>query len=442
VTSFTPHTDDEVREMLATIGAGSVDDLFETIPPDLRLTEPLDLAAGLAEQEVVDELGRLAGHNRSLDELVCFAGRGAYDHYIPSVVWALAGRSEFSTAYTPYQPELSQGVLQALFEYQSMVCALTAMEVSNASLYDGATALVEAVRMSLVSDRQRVIVAGGVDPRLVDTVRTYSAGPRLPVDQLAAPDGVGGMPASFAQDVAAVIVQHPNVYGALEDVATWAEAAHAAGARLIEVFDPTSLGVLAPPGDLGVDIAVAEGQSLGNHLAFGGPSLGILAARMTDVRRMPGRIVGETVDLAGRPGYVLTLQAREQHIRREKATSNICTNQTLMAIAATIYLAWLGPAGLRELGERCAAKAAYALEVLTAIPGVEPAFPDAAVFKEFALRLPRAATDVVDDLLAHGVLGGVPARWLGDDALIVAVTERRTRAQIDAFGVALSEIVA
>jgi len=442
VTTFTPHTDDEVREMLAAIGAGSVDDLFEAIPPDLRLTEPLDLAPGMAEQEVVEELGRLAARNRSLDELVCFAGRGAYDHYVPSVVWALAGRSEFSTAYTPYQPELSQGVLQALFEYQSMICALTAMEVSNASLYDGATALVEAVRMSLAPDRKRVVVAGAVDPRLVETVRTYGAGPGLPVDQLAAPDGAGGSPPSFDDDVAAVVVQHPNVHGVLEDVAAWAAVAHASGARLIEVFDPTSLGVLAPPGELGADIAVAEGQSLGNQLAFGGPYLGILAARMSDVRRMPGRIVGETVDVAGRPGYVLTLQAREQHIRREKATSNICTNQTLMAIAATIYLAWLGPDGLRELGERCAAKTAYALEALTAVPGVEAAFPGAPVFKEFTLRLPRAAADVVDALAGRGILAGVPAPWLGDDALIVAVTERRSRAQIDAFAEALTEVLA
>ncbi|HEX3301011.1 MAG TPA: aminomethyl-transferring glycine dehydrogenase subunit GcvPA [Actinomycetota bacterium] len=442
MTTFTPHTDDEVREMLATIGAGSIDDLFEAIPPALRLDHPLDLAQGLSEQEVVDELGRLAERNRSLDELVCFAGRGAYDHYIPSVVWAIAGRSEFSTAYTPYQPELSQGVLQALFEYQSMICALTAMEVSNASLYDGATALVEAVRMSVGPGRRRVVLAGGVDPRLVETVRTYAKGPHLEIDQLGEVDGAGGLPSSFDADVAAVVIQHPNVHGILEDVAAWAEVAHAAGARVIEVFDPTSLGIVAPPGDLGVDIAVAEGQSLGNHLAFGGPYLGILAARMRDVRRMPGRIVGETVDVAGRPGYVLTLQAREQHIRREKATSNICTNQTLMAIAATIHLAWLGPAGLRELGERCAAKAAYALGVLTAVSGVEAAFPGAPIFKEFTVRMPRPASEVVDALVARGILAGVPAPWLGDDALIVAVTERRTRQQIDAFAAALTDVLA
>src|SRR3954470_1515408 len=428
--------------MLATIGAGSIDELFEAIPEDLRLGQPLDLADGMSEQAVVDELGRLAARNRSVEDLVCFAGRGAYDHYIPSVVWALAGRSEFSTAYTPYQPELSQGVLQALFEYQSMICALTEMEVSNASLYDGATALVEAVRMSLGPDRRRVVLAGGVDPRLVDTVRTYGAGPATPVEVLDERHGAGAPPPSFDEDVAAVVVQHPNVYGVLEDVASWARAAHASGARLIEVFDPTSLGVLAPPAALDVDIAVAEGQALGNHLSFGGPYLGILAARMADVRRMPGRIVGETVDAAGRPGYVLTLQAREQHIRREKATSNICTNQTLMAIAATIHLAWLGPSGLRDLGERCAAKAAYAFEALTALPGVEPTFPGAPIFKEFTVRLPLPAGRVIEALVARGILGGVAAPWLGDDALIVAVTKRRTRAQIDAFAEALGEVLA
>jgi glycine dehydrogenase subunit 1 len=323
-----------------------------------------------------------------------------------------------------------------------MICALTAMEVSNASLYDGATALVEAVRMSVTADRRRVVLAGGVDPRLVETVRTYGAGPGLLIDQLTTSNGAGGLPSTFNADVAAVVIQHPNVHGILEDVAAWGEVAHASGARLIEVFDPTSLGVIAPPGELDVDIAVAEGQSLGNHLAFGGPYLGILAARMSDVRRMPGRIVGETVDVAGRPGYVLTLQAREQHIRREKATSNICTNQTLMAIAATIYLAWLGPAGLRELGERCAANAAYALDALTAVPGVEAAFPGAPIYQEFTVRLPHPASAVVDALVARGILGGVPAPWLGEDALIVAVTERRTRRQIDAFAKALAEVLA
>jgi len=427
--------------MLATIGVPSVDALFEQIPPALRLVETLDLPTGVAEQEILADVRRLAAANRSADDLVCFAGAGAYDHYIPSVVWALAGRSEFSTSYTPYQPELSQGVLQVLFEFQSMICALTAMDVSNASLYDGATALAEAAHMCRTADRARYVVAGGVDPRLVETLRTYGAGGGYTLDVLGVSDGVGGIPASVSQDVAAVVVQHPNVFGALEDVGAWAGVAHAAGARLIQVFDPTSLGVLAPPGELGADIAVAEGQPLGNHLAFGGPYLGILAARSADVRRMPGRIVGATVDAAGRTGYVLTLQAREQHIRREKATSNICTNQTLMAIAATIYLAWLGPHGYGELGEQCAAKAAYALERLCAIPGVEPAYPAASVFKEFALRLSKPAVEVCSRLVDQGFLAGVPAPWVGADVLLVAVTEQRTRAEIDAFAEALAAVM-
>jgi len=428
--------------MLEVIGLPSVDALFEQIPPQLRLARPLEIPAGVAEQQVLDDVGRLAARNRSLDDLVCFAGGGAYDHYIPAVVWALAGRSEFYTSYTPYQPELSQGVLQTLFEFQSMICELTGLEVSNASLYDGATALVEAAHMCRIGGRDRYLVAGGVDPRLVDTLRTYGAGAGHVVEALAAPQGRGGIPGSLGDDVAAVVVQHPNVYGVLEDVQAWADLAHAAGARLIHMFDPTSLGVLAPPGDLGVDIAVAEGQPLGNHLAFGGPYLGILAARRGDVRRMPGRIVGETVDSAGRPGYVLTLQAREQHIRREKATSNICTNQTLMALAATVYLAWLGPAGLRELGEQCMAKAAYAFERLTVIEGVEAAFPGTGFFKEFAVRVSRPAEEVRSILAERGFVAGVAAPWCGGDVLLVAVTERRTREEIDAFARALGEVLA
>jgi glycine dehydrogenase subunit 1 len=431
---FTPHTGGDVDEMLATIGVGSIDELFGQIPEAVRLGRALDLPDGVAEQEIVDEVRRLAAKNRSLDELVCFAGRGAYDHYIPSIVWALAGRSEFYTSYTPYQPELSQGVLQALFEFQSMICELTAMDVSNASLYDGATALVEAANMSHVGGRSRFLVSSGVDPRLVETLRTYAAGPGYAIETVERPPDVGA-------DVAAVVVQHPNAYGAFEDVRAWATAAHGGGARLIQVFDPTSLGVLASPGELGADIAVAEGQPLGNHLAFGGPYLGLLAARMADVRRMPGRIVGETVDVAGRTGYVLTLQAREQHIRRERATSNICTNQTLMAIAATVYLAWLGPEGYRELGETCAAKAAYACRALTAIEGVLQAFPDAPFFKEFTLLLPAPAADVRDRLLERGFLAGVPAPELDPTALTLAVTERRTVEEIDALAAALKEVL-
>jgi glycine dehydrogenase subunit 1 len=427
--------------MLEAIGLSSLDDLFAQIPADVRLDRALELPLGVSEMEIAADLGAKAARDRDLDDLVCFAGAGAYDHYIPSVVWALAGRSEFSTAYTPYQPELSQGVLQALFEFQSMVCELTGLEVSNASLYDGATALVEAVHMARSGERRRVLVSEGVDPRFVETLRTYGRGAGYQPEVFPAEDGRGGRP-EVTEDVAAVIVQHPNVLGILEPASDLFSVARDGGAKAIQVFDPLSLGVLAPPGELGADIAVGEGQPLGNHLAFGGPYLGLMAARMSDVRKMPGRIVGETVDLEGSPGYVLTLQAREQHIRREKATSNICTNQTLMAIAATVYLAWLGPEGLAELGRHCAAKAAYAADRLVDVPGVSLLHPDAPFFKEFALRLPRPAVRVVSALIEHGYLGGVPFGAAGEDVLLVAVTERRTREEIDGLASAMKEVLA
>jgi glycine dehydrogenase subunit 1 len=439
---FAPHTDRDVREMLAAIGLRDLDDLFAQIPPSVRLGRPLDLPEGVSEMEILADLSSLARRNRHADDLVCFAGGGAYDHFVPSVVWALAGRSEFYTSYTPYQPELSQGVLQALFEYQSMICELTGLEVSNASLYDGATALAEAVNLARSTPgRDRVLVSAAVDPRYVDTLRTYGRGAGYVPEVFPVRAGTGGT-MEVGDDVACVIVQHPNGYGLLEPARELFDRAHAGGARAIQIFDPLSLGVLAPPGDLGADIAVAEGQPLGNHLNYGGPYLGVIAARLGDVRRLPGRIVGETLDVDGRTGYVLTLQAREQHIRREKATSNICTNQTLMAVAATVYLAWLGPQGLMELGERCVSKAAYAAERLTEVPGVELLFPGAPFFKEFPVRTPRPASEVVDALVGRGYLAGVPLPDEDRHALLVAVTERRTREEIDGLALAMKEALA
>jgi glycine dehydrogenase subunit 1 len=438
---FAPHTDDDVRAMLADLGLDSLDDLFVQIPASVRLSEPLDVPEGVSEMEVLADLRALAARDRSADDLVCFAGGGAYDHYVPSVVWALAGRSEFYTSYTPYQPELSQGVLQALFEYQSMICAITGLDVSNASLYDGATALAEAVNLARSTPgRDRVLVSSAVDPRYTDTLRTYGRGAGYEPEVFEAPGGSGGEP-QVGEDVACVIVQHPNAYGILEPARELFGLAHAAGARAIQIFDPLSLGVLAPPGDLRADVAVAEGQVLGNHLNFGGPYLGIIAARLDDVRRLPGRIVGETLDVDGRTGYVLTLQAREQHIRREKATSNICTNQTLMAIAATVYLAWLGPEGLAELGRQCAAKAAYAAERLTEVPGVRLLFPDRPFFKEFALELPVPADRARDELIRLGYLPGVALPDADGRALLVAVTERRKREDIDGLASAMKEVL-
>jgi glycine dehydrogenase subunit 1 len=424
--------------MLDALGLSSLDDLYSHIPPQVVLDRPLDLPDGVSEVELLEDLRAMAGRNRHADDLVCFMGGGAYDHYVPSVVWALAGRSELQTSYTPYQPELSQGVLQALFEYQSMICDLTALEVSNASLYDGPTALVEAVHMAIgATSRRRVLIAETVDPRYVETLRANGRGAGYEPEVMSGRDGRTSVP-EIHDDVACVILQHPNVFGVLEPAREVFRAAGEGGARAIQVFDPLSLGVLAPPGEVGADIAVAEGQPLGNHLNYGGPYLGIIAARMQDVRRMPGRIAGETRDVDGEVGYVLTLQAREQHIRREKATSNICTNQTLMAIAAAVYLSWLGPQGLRELGEASAALAGYAAERLTSLAGVSPAHPDAPFFKEFVVRFDgRAPEDVQASMVERGFLVGPVV----DGGLLVACTERRTREQIEALAEAFAEVV-
>ncbi|HEY3208861.1 MAG TPA: aminomethyl-transferring glycine dehydrogenase subunit GcvPA [Actinomycetota bacterium] len=436
---FAPHTDDDVQAMLAACGLSSLDDLFAHIPSGLTLDRELAIPEGLSEMELMAELRRLAGRNRHVDDLVSFAGGGAYDHYVPAVVWALAGRSELYTSYTPYQPELSQGVLQALFEYQSMICELTGLEVSNASLYDGPTALVEALHMATgATGRSRVLVSDALDHRYVKTLATYGAGKHFTVETISSDDGRTRVP-EVGEDVAAVVVQHPNFYGSIDRPREVFRAAREAGARAIQVFDPLSLGVLAPPGELGADIAVAEGQVLGNHLSYGGPYLGVIAARTQDLRRMPGRIVGETTDVEGRRGFVLTLQAREQHIRRERATSNICTNQTLMAVAATVYLGWLGPHGLEELGRQCVAKARYAAERISDLTPAELMWPGVESFKEFAVRTPGDPREVQRGLLDSGFLVG-PV--VGREALLVAVTERRTREEIDrlvkAFGEALS----
>jgi glycine dehydrogenase subunit 1 len=425
---FAPHTDDDVREMLAACGLETLDDLYAHLPPGVRLDHDLDLPAGLAEMELLAEARRLAGRNRHADDLVCFAGGGAYDHYVPALVWALTGQSEIYTSYTPYQPELSQGVLQALFEYQSMICELTGLEVSNASLYDGPTALVEAVHMATgATRRSRVLVSDALDRRYVQVLETFAAGEHFEIEIIPVEGGLTTVPA-VSEDVAAVVIQYPNVFGVLDRAREVLAAAREGGARAIEVFDPMSLGVLASPAELGSDIAVAEGQPLGNHLNYGGPYLGLIAARMQDVRRMPGRIVGETLDVDGRRGYVLTLQAREQHIRREKATSNICTNQTLMAVAAAAYLAWVGPEGLAELGRQCVAKARYAAERLADLAGVDLVHPETEVFKEFAVRTATEPADVQRRLVDQGYLVG-PV--LDGEGLLVAVTERRTREEID-----------
>jgi glycine cleavage system P protein (glycine dehydrogenase) subunit 1 len=446
--AYQPHTDADVERMLARLGLADVDELFAPIPAGLRAPAGLDLPRPHAEQEVAAELTRLAARNSSLDELVCFLGAGVYDHYVPAVVWYLAGRGEFATSYTPYQPEMSQGVLQTLFEYQTLISELTGLEVSNASLYDGASAVAEAATMVLAATgRNEILVSAAVAPRVRELLDTYSAGLDLKLVEVGALDGhtdLDEVRGKVGESTAALLLAQPNFFGVVEDVAGAAEVVHQAGGRLVVSFDPLAAGLLEPPGRLGADVVVGEGQSLGNHPNFGGPAFGFLACAEADVRRLPGRLVGQTVDADGQRAFVLTLQAREQHIRREKATSNICTNQTLNAVAAAIYLSWLGPAGLAELGERCLRAARYAADRLTAIPGVRLAFADQPFVKEFVLRLPADPAEVCRRLADRGWLAGLPLTGLAPalgDALLVAVTERRTRAEIDGLAEALAGVL-
>jgi len=445
---YISNTKAQQREMLGVIGAGSIEDLLVRIPPKARLGRPLDLPPAMAEMDLVRHLAGLARANASADDVACFAGAGSYDHAVPSPVNHLISRGEFFTAYTPYQPEASQGTLRSIFEYQTMIAELTGMDVANASLYDGGSALAEAALMAhAATGRETVVVSRGVHPLYRQVAETYGEGPGLRLRAAPLGEGVtdlGALRKAVSTATAAVVVQYPNFFGCLEDVAAAAEIAHGAGALLVVVVDPMSLGVLVPPGRLGADIVVGEGQGLGVPMSYGGPNLGVFAARQELVRRMPGRLVGETVDLEGRRGFVLTLQTREQHIRREKATSNICTNVALCALMATIAMALLGRQGLRRVGELCVAKAHYAAARLGAVPGVRLRFP-APFFKEFTLQLPRAPERVVKRLLRDRILAGVPLKGFDRayrDCLLVAVTEKRTREEIDAFAAALGRAVA
>jgi glycine dehydrogenase subunit 1 len=444
---YLPTTGEERRAMLDVIGAGAVDDLLQGVPAKARLARPLALAPALAESDLIRHLRGLAERNADADRYACFLGAGSYDHYIPSPINHLISRGEFFTAYTPYQPEASQGTLRTIFEYQTMVAELAGMDVANASIYDGASSLAEAALMAhAATSRPEIAVAGGVHPLHRQVVATYCAGPGLRVRGVAAPDGVLDLEATrraVGGQTAALLLQSPNFYGCLEDVRAAAEIAHAAGALLVVSADPVNLGVLEAPGRLGADIYVGEGQGLGVPMSYGGPNLGVFAATQDLVRRMPGRLVGATVDVDGQRGFVLTLQTREQHIRRAKATSNICTNVALCALMATIYLALLGKQGLVRVGELSAAKAHYAAQRLSEIPGVSLRFR-APFFKEFTLALPRSPERVVGRLLKDRILGGVPlARFERRlrDCLLVAVTEQRTREEIDRFAAALARAV-
>lgn len=441
--SYVPHSDVDVREMLGVIGAESVDELFAQVPREYLLERPLDLPPPLSEWEAGKLLTRLAEED---EPLVCFAGAGIYDHYVPAAVDQILRRSEFYTAYTPYQPEVSQGTLQAIYEFQSMICELTGLDVANASMYDGASATAEAMLMAhaVGRGRRRAIVVGEtLHPYYRAVLETYNAAVGLDLRTVpVAEDGrldMAALEGAVDDHTAAVLVQSPNVYGVIEDWSAAAEAAHARGALLVAVFDPISLALLRSPGECGADIAVGEGQGLGNAMSLGGPGLGLFACRREFVRQMPGRIAGGTVGEGGRRGFVLTLQAREQHIRREKATSNICTNHALNALAATVYLTVVGKSGLRQVAETSVRGAHYAFERLTELDGVEPLFPDSPFFKEFTLRTAMPAADLVQKARARGILAGVPLERLGaGEGLLVAVTETRSREEIDRLAQALS----
>jgi glycine dehydrogenase subunit 1 len=431
--SFLSVTEADREAMLEAIGVSSVEALFEQVPAGVRLGRELDLEPALSEPELVRHMEDLAARNAHVGSELSFLGAGIYDHYVPAVVDLVYARGELLTAYTPYQPEMSQGVLQAIFEYQTAICELTAMDVSNASGYDGATVAADACYVAKhATGRSKVVLAEALGPQVRQVVKTYAPGFGLEVVEVAHRDGATDPDElrTAAEDAACVIFQQPNFFGVLEDAPALAAAAEEAGALPVAHVDPTSLGVLEAPGNYGCAIAIGEGQAAGNALSYGGPHYGFLAARSEYIRRMPGRIVGETVDAAGERGYVLTLQTREQHIRREKATSNMTTNQTLLALAGFVYLSWLGPQGLRELGETCMGLAAYAKERL----GVPLVFPDRPTFKEFAVRVGRPAHEVIRATRAEGVHPGyaLGRDYQGlDDAILVAVTERRTTDEID-----------
>lgn len=437
---YIPTTDLDRADMLKAIGVPDVDALFADVPASARIAG-LNLPAGRSEAEVYEHLHNLS--HRNAHDLTCFLGGGYYDHFIPACVDELSARSEFYTAYTPYQPEASQGTLQAIFEYQSAICRITDMEAANASLYDGGTALYEAAMMAIrLTGRRKILLDSGVNPIYRNILVSYTHNLAVDFEEIPVVHGQSDrerIAKALDDKTAAIVLQNPNFFGAVDDFTDIIEAAHAKGCMAIMSVYPIALGLLKSPGKMGADIVTGEGQSLGLPLSFGGPYLGFMATRMAHVRKMPGRIAGATIDAAGRRGFVLTLQAREQHIRREKAMSNICSNEALCALRALIYLSWLGKQGFRELAGTCAQKAEYAKTRLGAIPGVEVK-KSAPTFNEFTIELPCDASGLVSRMIDKGFAPGFPlGRYYKgmDNYLLVAVTEKRTREQIGRFAEAL-----
>jgi len=443
--NYTQLTDRDVQHMLDRIGVTRVQDLFKNIPPESCLDRPLCLPPALTELELLAELDRLAGANHGCDELTCFLGAGMYDHYIPTVVDALASQSEFVTAYTPYQAEASQGSLQAFYEYQTLICQLTGTDVSNASLYEGATAAAEAVLMARShTGRRRVVVSEGVHPDTRGVLSTYLR--ELPID-VAVIQTAGGrtdaedLRRALADDTAAVLIQTPNFFGCVESLGRLAAIAHERGAVVIASVDPISCALLKTPGELGTDIVVGDGQPMGIPMGYGGPTLGFLGCKNEFMRKIPGRLVGATTDRSGRRAYCLTLQTREQHIRRERATSNICTNQGLLALRVAIYLSAMGRRGAAKVASLCLDKAHYAASRIAQLDGFDLRF-DAPFFKEFTVRTTKNVQQVLAHCRGKGLLAGIElSRWYDEfaDSFLVAVTEKRTRQEIDALVQALDE---
>jgi glycine dehydrogenase subunit 1 len=446
---YLPLTDEDRSEMLQTVGASSIEDLFRDVPAEVRFRGEMNVSPALSEPALLKYMRGLAGKNADFDRYACFLGAGIYDHHLPVTVHHLASRSEFYTAYTPYQPEISQGELQAIFEFQSYICELTGMAVANASMYDGATALAEAGALACAATgRRRVVVSRGVHPEARQILLAAARGRGLEVVEAACDGGVtsaAALAAAVTSDTAAILVQSPNFFGCIEDLAAVEPLIHGVGGLLVVSANPLTLGLLEAPGRLGADIVVGDAQPFGIPAALGGPTCGYFSVADKWMRRMPGRIVGQTVDRDGKRGFVLTLQAREQHIRREKATSNICSNQALLALCASIYLSTLGKQGIAEVAQLNVRKAHYAAEMLSALPGVSLANP-APFFNEFVLKLPATAdiTQINAKLLDQGIIGGYD---LGHDYpeltnhLLVAVTEQRTREEIDFFTARLGELL-
>lgn len=454
--AYLSHSEQDIQTMLQSIGAGSIDELFQDIPGSLRLQKELKLPSPLSEMDITRHIQSLAGKNKSLDILSSFLGAGCYHHFIPAIVKHLAGRSEFYTSYTPYQAEASQGILQAFFEYQTMICQLTRMDVSNASLYDGATGLAEAILMALaITKKKKVILSKTIHPEYRQVVNTYLRDLDAHVVEIDFEDGrtsIEQLKNELASDppnafggvgTACVAIQNPNFFGLIEEMDAMAELTHQAKALLIAVVNPISLGILKPPGEYNADIAVGEGQPLGNEMAYGGPHLGFFATKQEYVRKMPGRLIGETVDTKGQRGFVLTLATREQHIRRAKATSNICTNEALCALKAAIYLSAMGKYGIKRIADLCLQKAHYAAEKITALKGFSLSFKQP-FFNEFVVKCSKLPRRINRKLLQYGIIGGFELdRFYSGfkDSMLVCVTEMTTKDQIDKYVSVLKSIM-